>query len=286
MPSIKFEADTSMDIVHFLDVSVLLDNKGNISRTLYTKPTDSHNYINYQSCHPGACRDGIPYGQFLRLRRICSIEDDFVEKSKTMALHFHQANYPKKLIQYSFERAFLTDREPLLLPNLDTPPENEQKRLFLITTHHPTIRGVNEIVNKNLELLDKSSSTRPITQAKLVQGFHRCKNLRDLLVKAKLKPANNQGNNPNNISTTNKCGRPFCIYCSKLDRSGRIKSATTNRSYMTRTNISCRCTNLIYAIECRTCGKIYVGQTKRRLMDRLMEHFRNIRQNNAAHIVG
>ena len=40
------------------------------------------------------------------------------------------------------------------------------------------------------------------------------------------------------------------------------------------------------ALACKTYGKIYVGQTKQPLMDRLMEHFRNIRQNTDIHIVG
>ena len=102
MPSIKFEAESSNTSVHFLDVTINITETGEINTTLYTKPTDAHNYINYYSCHPRSCRRGIPYGQFLRLRRICSIEDDFVTQSKTLALHFHRANYPKELIQSSF----------------------------------------------------------------------------------------------------------------------------------------------------------------------------------------
>ena len=98
MQSTKFEADTSTVSVKFLDVTVIIDPEGNINTTLYTKPTDSYNYINYQSCHQKACKNGIPYGQFLRFRRICSDEDDFVSKSKVIAYHFHNAGYPNKLI--------------------------------------------------------------------------------------------------------------------------------------------------------------------------------------------
>ena len=286
MQSIKFEADTSTVSVNFLDVTIIIDPEGNINTTLYTKPTDSHNYINYQFCHQKACKNEIPYGQFLRLRRICSDEDDFISKSKVMAYHFHNAGYPNKLIQESFERAFFQDRDALLIPKPDTKAVRDDNKLFLITTHHPPFRGVNNIVSKNKELLDKSSSTRPILQAEIIHGFRRCKNLPDLLVCAKLQPDSNQGNNPGMTSGSNKCGRPFCLYCKKLNRSGRIRSTITNRSYTTRTNVSCRCTNLIYAIECLKYGKIYVGQTKRRLMDRLIEHIRNIRQSNDTHIVG
>ena len=93
MPSMKFEAEKSLTDVAILDVKVIL--KGStIETTLYTKPTDSHNYINHASCHQKSCKDGIPYGQFLRLRRICSTELEFVANSKQLAFHFHKANYP------------------------------------------------------------------------------------------------------------------------------------------------------------------------------------------------
>ena len=52
LPSIKFEADTSTLEVHFLDVTVSLDEGYNLQTDLYTKPTDSHNYPNYKSAHP------------------------------------------------------------------------------------------------------------------------------------------------------------------------------------------------------------------------------------------
>ena len=95
-----------------------------------------------------------------------------------------------------------------------------------------------------------------------------------------------QNNAQPRVPNTRRCQRAHCLYCNKLDRTGTIHSSTTNRSYMTRTNISCRCTNLIYAIRCLACDKIYIGQTKRRIMHRLMEHFRNIRQGCNTHIVG
>ena len=41
-------------------------------------------------------------------------------------------------------------------------------------------------------------------------------------------------------------------------------------------NISCRSSNLIYAITCQRCGLQYVGQTRLRLRDRFAGHFGDI----------
>ena len=284
MPSIKFEAEKSLEQVSFLDVLVKLKGR-KLETTLYTKPTDSHNYINYASCHQKSCRDGIPYGQFLRLKRICSTEEEFVRNSKSLAFYFHKADYPLDLIQKSFERAYAQDRQMLITPKSDTTIVDGEKKdgLFLITTHHPTFHEVNNIVTSNLDLLDRSSSTRPIVQTQITRGFRRCKNLRDILVRAKITPL--PATNSKTATFANECKRTHCIYCRMLIRTGSIHCPQTDQSFITRRQVSCRCTNLIYALECRQCGKVYVGQTKRRLMDRIMEHLRNIRQRCQTHIV-
>ena len=74
---IKFEIHLSTNEVHFLDVTVSL-NHGKIRTTLFTKPTDSHFYLNTSSCHPSHVVKNIPKGQFIQLRRICSRKSDYM----------------------------------------------------------------------------------------------------------------------------------------------------------------------------------------------------------------
>ena len=50
---------------------------GEFSTDVYSKPTDAHQYLNFGSCHPPHVKRGIPYGQGLRLKRICSSEEVF-----------------------------------------------------------------------------------------------------------------------------------------------------------------------------------------------------------------
>ena len=122
----------------------------------------------------------------------------------------------------------------------------------------------------------------------LVKGNRRAKNLRDILVKARL-PKHLLIKNPLTIGTTKKdsnyCNKAHCQYCLLLNRSGRIKSVVTNKEYNTRSKVTCRSYNIIYCQCCTVCGKHYVGQTKRPLVDRLREHIRNINQNTDIHIV-
>ena len=43
--------------------------------------------------------------------------------------------------------------------------------------------------------------------------------------------------------------------------------------------MNCNSSNLIYLITCKLCGLQYIGETKRKLKDRLNDHISNIRTN-------
>ena len=75
----------------------------------------------------------------------------------------------------------------------------------------------------------------------------------------------------------NKCiARTNCNHCPLLNTSGTITCHVTKKVFLCKTNITCRSTNLIYCISCKTCGKQYVGQTKRTILERFQGHFNKI----------
>ena len=96
--TIKFTHEYSHTRVNFLDVWAIKDQQGYMNTDLYTKPTDSNNYLHFYSAHPGHCKRGIPLGQFLRLRRICSDDETFLQHSVEKARHLLRRKYPKEII--------------------------------------------------------------------------------------------------------------------------------------------------------------------------------------------
>ena len=73
----------------------------------------------------------------------------------------------------------------------------------------------------------------------------------------------------------NTCTNKKCRYCPKLNKTGTIKCTITGTEYTCKKNISCKSSNLIYAITCNCCSQQYVGQTKRTLANRFQGHFYN-----------
>ena len=84
--TIKFTAEWSNESVTFLDVNIFLKD-GHIVTDLFTKPTDTHQYLHQRSCHPSHQKSTIPYSQALRLRRICSQEPDYFTHTKELRQH-------------------------------------------------------------------------------------------------------------------------------------------------------------------------------------------------------
>ena len=76
-PTLKFTAEYSLDKVNFLDVVIRNGNK--LLTDLYTKPTDTHQYLEFSSCHVYHSKKYIPYSQALRFNRIYS-ENRYFDK--------------------------------------------------------------------------------------------------------------------------------------------------------------------------------------------------------------
>ena len=204
---------------------------------------DKDNTFLITTFHPNFRECNIPYSQFLRLKRICSTQETFTHQCREMSKNFIRADYPPQVIRNAFDKVYHLDRHTLLNPTIiDDSAEEDKDNTFLITTFHPNFRECNKIVQKNWDILDKSSSTRPLIKLNLIKGNRRAKNLRDILVRARLPKAIPPKTSDMTGVTkldSNYCNKAHCQYCSLINTSGRIKSVVTNREYNTRSKVTC-----------------------------------------------
>ena len=278
--SIKFTSEISKESVNFLDTTVHLSPTGEIHTDLYSKPTDSHNYLRYDSAHPHHLKKGIPYSQFLRVRRICTNIVDFDRHAQTLSYHFERRGYPSDIVSASVDRARALDRDALLCkpPVIKT---TTLDKLFAVTVYTPNFSGMREVINQNLSLLAVNKRTRFLLDQEIVFGHRRNRNLRDTLVKALLPPLQSSHGTPGRRCLT-RGGNVYlkCNYCYKINKTGSIRSHTTGKTYKTRKKVDCKSHNLVYCIECRQCGMQYVGMTKNTLMSRIQDHYTKIKKSD------
>ena len=103
-PKIKFTSENSDTYVNFLDTTVKIDADRSIYTTLYEKPTDTHLYLHYQSAHHKPCHQKGPFGQFLRIRRICTKNKDFIDNGIKMIEHYMKRGYPFKTLKKTYAK--------------------------------------------------------------------------------------------------------------------------------------------------------------------------------------
>ncbi len=85
---IKFTATWSPTEINFLDTTVKVNPDRKLYTTLYTKPTDIHTYLHYNSAHPIHQKKSDPYNQLVRVRRICTQLSDFLDNSKKILSYY------------------------------------------------------------------------------------------------------------------------------------------------------------------------------------------------------
>ena len=161
--SIKFTTEKSNTSVNFLDTTVTIRDK-ELTSSLYVKPTDRNNYLPFDSAHPYHCKKGLPYGQFLRIRRICSTESDFLKNCVYKAALLRQKGYPYNLLTDCYRRAASKDRNELLMPTTKDVKSREEsnRNVFLTTSYVPNFNGLkNQVKNcRYCPLLDRTGKIR------------------------------------------------------------------------------------------------------------------------------
>ena len=118
--------------IAFLDIKVSINVNG-LSTSVHYKPTDSHSYLLHSSSHPSHVKNSIPFSQFLRLRRLCSDDSDFSNKSEEMCHFFKNRGYPDSVVNTAQHRAQQIDRQSAL----QTSQKEKNERIPFTLTYHP-----------------------------------------------------------------------------------------------------------------------------------------------------
>ena len=268
--SIKFTHEISSESISFLDILIRL-NEGSLSTSVYFKPTASHSYLDYNSSHPLATRNSIPYSQFLRLRRLCSDDVDFQIQSKSMVSKFLNRHYPPSVVLKALSKAQQVPRA-CALQKLPNSTDDRHRAIFTFHPHNLPIKSI--ILQKWSILTDDADFGRIFSSPPMI-AFRKATSIRDHLVKSRLRPSRPaQRLSPGTVS----CNNPSCGSCPYLDKDPKISGP--GGSFTVRRSFSCDQTNVVYVIRCQKCTTqkiLYVGETGRSFETRVKEHIADVR---------
>lgn len=275
LPTISFTIEHSKRSVHFLDVQIELV-EGNIKTDVYCKPTDRNTYLHSTSFHPPPMKKGLPYSQFIRLRRIISSDEQFKRRSEDMVRDFVERGYSEDAVVRARNMALQKERSELLRFK----PKNASHRIPCVLTFSTESPQVRSIIRKHWPVLSCDPRLEKLFHNPPVFAFKRSRSLRDTLIHADTSlKEQRKGNSWLNTQPLPKgmfaCGR--CAQCSFVQKGSSLAHPQTGRRIEIRGFFNCSSANVIYVIIC-PCGKIYVGQTGREVRVRICEHRSSIRR--------
>ena len=275
--SIKFTMEKSRDKIVFLDTWVKNTPNDGLQVELYSKPTDTHNYLHLSSHHQSHTKRGGPFGQFLRVRRNCTQVSDYMTHSAKMRDHYVKRGYPTQHVNAARKMALNTTRKDLLDPGRKKTQKNENI-VPLVLTHHPSNAQIHKIIMDNWGILKFSDKCKAALPDKPLFTSRRGRNLRDMLIKAKIH------NDNANDTKLQVCKKPDCTICPQVKSEEVISSISLNK-FITPTKVTCKTHNVVYLLTCSVCQKQYVGETKRQFLVRYKEHSKDLEYNREKPIV-
>ncbi|KAL2080587.1 hypothetical protein ACEWY4_024380 [Coilia grayii] len=272
-PSLKFTMEHDCEKIHFLDLLITVNNENRLETSIYRKPTDRNTILHASSFHPNHTVKNIPYGQLVRLRRICSNDNDFVVKANEMSRRFKQRGYDETLINKAVEKAQDRDRMALLYPT----PKTTNGRITFVSEYSTASKQVTHIIKKHWKVLHCDSSLHHLTSSPPRFCFKRGKNIRDMVVSSTYMEPRKTTWLTRGLHGNYRCGK--CAYCAHTLDTKTFTHPHSGKKYNIKQFINCQSTHVVYMLKC-PCGLLYIGQTKRNLKLRFAEHKGAIRNGN------
>ena len=121
---------------NYLDVLIRKDESGKTSRTsLYTKPTDTHQYLHTQCGHRVVYKKSIPYSHAVRMKGICSEEEHLQHKLGDLESWLINRGSRTESVRRVIQIVNSIDRQKLL----EKPSKIQEDSVTLVLTLHPAL---------------------------------------------------------------------------------------------------------------------------------------------------
>lgn len=263
-PDIKFTIEESQHDISFLDICITHEGES-LSTDIYYKPTDTHQYLHFNSCHPRHTKRAIPYNL---ARRICTIVSDEKKRNQRleeMKKYLRNQGYPIKLIEDGIMKAKNLDRKQLINP--PSPDVTTQEILPFVTTYNPKNKNITPFVKHLNDVLKTDERmSKVLGNFRVIESKRQPKNLKRILCKSNLRN--------NNLHTVRKCPDQRCGTCPYLKEGNIFKIG--EREFKVNSSMTCGTKNLIYCIICGGCEQYCIGETGTTLRTRIRVHKQQI----------
>uniref|UniRef100_A0A8C5QJ44 Reverse transcriptase domain-containing protein n=1 Tax=Leptobrachium leishanense TaxID=445787 RepID=A0A8C5QJ44_9ANUR len=280
---IKLTTIWSNTHINFLDLSIhIQDNR--IKTETFFKTVDVNSFIEKTSCHLPQWLDGVPKGQFLRIRRNCTDLEAYDKQSTKLKKDFIEKGYNEDVLEKTRSGIKSLQQEDLLKKKQTSETIGFSSNVPFIFTYNAQNRMVRKTIRKYWPILRRD----PILKDLLPENPRIiCRGVNNLKMKLTNKHTQKNTTRSNHFNIQkgfHQCGN--CLNCRNTRSKKHIITTVDGTTGPIRIKdvITCFTKNVIYLLTC-PCGMKYIGRTTRPLNVRIQEHIRNIRNGLENHSV-
>ena len=235
---------------------------------MFIKPSNLQLYLDYFSNHPEPCKEGLVYGQALRILERCSKTTDSEQHLENLKCKLKKRNYPEQIIDKKFSEAKTKSRVDLIHQERKKQTEDDKVRLiFTFNRGNPPLQKWLREAKKCLVKNEKAKSLGEKVQI----CYSQPKNLKRGVTQSRKRKTAHE--NPG----CSKCGK--CkVSCPIIREGGTFTSTNTQRTYKIRQKLDCNSSFVIYLGTCKRCGGQYVGKSTTPFKVRHSNHKQEIKR--------
>ena len=231
---------------------IYIDEKRHLQTTLYTKPTDTHNYLHFKSSHPRHLKESLPYSQALRLRRICSENNKFIKHSDKLKEQFTARGYSQTLVENQIKKAIAIPREAIL----KLAKKEKINRISFVTTFNNTLPPLAQIIQNRWDILKLKPNLKDIFREPGMLAYRRPMNLKEMIGSNIIldNKVNRRISTIKTIKFCQPCNTRNSLCCNHLKTTNSFTSFVTKNKYKIYHESNCKSKNVIYLLECTYCS--------------------------------
>ena len=272
------------EAITFLDTSCWIE-KGKIVFDLFKKPTDRNMYLLPSSCHPQQHHKNVPFGLAMRINRVCTFPETRDKRLSELQEMLLKREYQPGMVIAALNKARNIPRD-IALKKVVKP--SHQRRPIAVVSWDPRLPSIDAIQQKHYRSMTSLDPyLKEVYPEAPIIAYRRPKNIREYLIRAKL-PPKNQINPTRHLKGMKKC-KMSCLICPYIQEGKDIKHNGFKWNIIT--SVNCATYNSCYMLICikeKCIGKeqYYIGETERKLKDRICEHLGYINTKNTAQPAG
>ena len=157
-----------------------------------------------------------------------NISYEFQERVGELAGWLKDRGYEESLVNEQIDRVCRLDRATLLANSGNrTNDQGRGERVPLVATYHPALNSLGKVARRLHPMLTNSEEHRKVFPEPPLIAFRRCKNLKDILVRARL---SNEGSGATDKKGCSRCGKSRCQVCNVMSNSEHFHSNIDSRN--------------------------------------------------------